>query len=93
MAKYYVQSGHVKLILDAADARQAAIDTFQWSCDKQATIHADSPLEHIQTAERYGWQLEDVIRVSEIGFDRRDAEEFDTLDIVAAWQGCTFPWG
>jgi hypothetical protein len=93
MAKYYVQSGHVKLILDAEDARQAAIDTFQWSCDKQTTIHADSPLEHVQMAEHFGWQLDDVIQVSELGFDRADSEQFDTLDIVAAWQGCAFPWG
>lgn len=93
MAKYYVQSGPVKLILDADSAHAAAIDTFQWTCDKQATIHTDSPLEHIQTAERLGWQLEEMIRVSELGFDSADAVEFDTLDIVGAWQGCAFPWG
>ena len=29
MAKYYVQSGPVQLILDAADAEQAAIMAFQ----------------------------------------------------------------
>ncbi len=92
MAKYYVQSGDVKLVFQARTARQAAIAAFQWSCDRQATIEAQSPLEHVQIAEARGWQLEQTIAVSERGFERADARVFDTLDIVAAWQGHSFPW-
>lgn len=92
MAKYYVQSGAVELVLQARTAKEAAVKAFQWSCDRQATIQASDPLEHVQFAERQGWQLEETIAVSERGFDQADARVFDTLDIVAAWQGLAFPW-
>ena len=92
MAKFYVESGKVSLVLQAANAHQAAIQAFQWSCDRQASLHTNCPLEHVQLAERLGWQLEETIFVSEQGFGQIDAEVFDTLDIVAAWQGFSFPW-
>jgi hypothetical protein len=92
MAKYYVQSGAVQLVLQARSPKRAAVAAFQWSCDRQATIDAESPLEHVHIAEQLGWQLEEVISVSERGFGHVDATVFDTLDIVAAWQGDSFPW-
>ncbi len=92
MAKYYVQSGSVKLIFQANNARRAAIAAFQWTCERQATIDAQSPLEHVQIAEQMGWQLEETITVSERGFDQPNSRSFDTLDIVAAWQASTVPW-
>jgi len=92
MAKYYVESGAVQLVLQARSAKQAAIAAFQWSCDRQATIDVESPLEHVQIAEQRGWQLEELIAVSERGFGQLDAKVFDTLDIVAAWQGQAYPW-
>jgi hypothetical protein len=93
MPKYYVESGPVKLVLDAEDAHEAAVKAFQWSCDKQATLDYASPLEHVQAAEELGWQLHETIEVSETGFQREDGTSFDTLEIVAAWQGFAFPWG
>ena len=92
MAKYYVQSGAVELVLQARSAREAAVKAFQWSCDRQASIHTNCPLEHVRLAEQMGWQLEDTICVSQRGFQQRDAVLFDTLDIVAAWQGFAFAW-
>ncbi len=92
MPKYYVESGRVALVLQAKSAKEAAIKAFQWSCDRQATIHAASPLQHIHIAERLGWQLEESIQVGERGFGQREARTFETLDIVAAWQGFAFPW-
>lgn len=92
MPKYYVHSGPVRLILDATTAREAAVRAFQWSCDRQATLQCDSPLEHVQRAEELGWQLHETIDVSETGFQQPDARTFDTLDIVAAWQAATVPW-
>jgi hypothetical protein len=92
MAKYYVESGAVKLVLQARSAKRAAVAAFQWSCDRQATIAAESPLEHVQIAEQRGWQLEEVILVSQRGFGHIDAIVFDTLDVVAAWQGDAYPW-
>ncbi len=92
MPKYYVKSGPVQLVLDADSAHQAAVKAFQWSCDKQATLDFASPLEHVQVAEELGWQLHETIEVSETGFHQPDAVIFETLDVVAAWQGYAFPW-
>jgi hypothetical protein len=92
MAKYYVQSGRVELILQARNAKEAAVKAFQWSCDRQATIQVQDPLEHVQLAERRGWQLDETIEVSERGFGQPDGRVFDTLEVVAAWQGYAFPW-
>jgi hypothetical protein len=68
------------------------VRAFQWTCDKQAEIRTASPLDHVQEAERNGWQLHDVIYVHEQGFGGPGGVLFDTLDIVAAWQGYSFPW-
>ena len=92
MAKYYVQSGQVRVVFDAENATEAAVKTFQWSCDKQAGIEAESPVEHQWQAEERGWLLADEIRVSEVGFGRVDALAFDTMNVVAIWQGTMFAW-
>lgn len=86
MPKYYVQSGPVRLVLQARSPQHAAIRVFQWSCQKQNTIRASTPLEHVLEAERRGWQLHDEIRVSEQGFDRLDAFTLDTVQVVIDWQ-------
>jgi len=92
MAKYYVESGQVRVVFDAENVTEAAVKTFQWTCDKQAGIEAESPLEHVFEAEERGWHLDDEIRVSEVGFGRNDALAFDTWEVVAIWQGTMFPW-
>jgi hypothetical protein len=85
MPKFYVQSGPVRLIFDAADAEQAAVMAFQWTCDQQAEIEAVSPLAHVLVAEEQGWQLEDEVWVNEQGFGLRDGQVFDTLEVFEAW--------
>jgi len=85
MPKFYVQSGRVRLVLEAESPQAAAVKAFEWTCEKQAEIEAASPLEHLQAAERHGWQLDDVILVNERGFGRLDAEPFDTAEIVESW--------
>lgn len=92
MAKYYVQSGRVRLVFDADNSLEAAVKAFQWTCDRQAEIFAESPLEHLWQAEASGWQVDDQIQVSETGFGSYDVEVFETLDVVAVWQGYAFPW-
>jgi hypothetical protein len=85
MPKFYVQSGPVRLIFDAANAEQAAVLAFQWTCDQQAEIEAASPLDHVLIAEQQGWQLEDEVVVHEQGFDRWDGQVFETHDVFEAW--------
>ena len=91
MPKFYVESGPVRLIFDAANAQQAAVMAFQWTCDKQAEIEAASPLDHLLEAEQRGWQLDDEVWVNEQGFSRGDGEVFQTLDIFEAWLRCPLP--
>jgi len=55
--KFYVESGPIRLILDAATAEEAAVKALQWTCDKQAEIQAVSPLDHMLEAEERGWHL------------------------------------
>jgi len=86
--KFYVESGPIHLILDAATAEKAAVKAFQWTCDKQTEIQAVSPLDHMLEAEERGWQLWDEIAVNEQGFGRWDGESFNTFDIVEAWLRC-----
>ena len=85
MPKFYVQSGPVRLILDAETAQQAAVTAFQWTCDKQAEIEAVTPLDHLLEAEERGCQLADEVTVNEQGFARWDGEVFETLAIFEAW--------
>jgi hypothetical protein len=81
-----------RVVFDAEDATEAAVRAFQWSCDKQAGIEAESPLEHLRETQEGGWQLDGKIRVSERGFGRDDALVLHTLDVVATWLGSLFPW-
>jgi hypothetical protein len=91
MPKYYVESGRVRLVLDAETAEQAAVRAFQWSSDRQAEIYAEPPSDLIREAEALEFQLGDGIAVNETGFGN-DAETFETLDIAAVWQECAFTW-
>ena len=91
MPKFYVESGPVRLIFDAATAEQAAVMAFQWTCDKQAEIEAASPLDHALEAEERGWQLGDEVHVNEQGFGLWDGEMFQALDIFEAWLRCPMP--
>jgi hypothetical protein len=89
--KFYVESGHVRLIFDTATAEQAAVMAFQWTCDKQVEIEAASPLDHVLEAEQRGWQLRDEVTVNEQGFGRWDGEVFETRDIFEAWLRSPMP--
>lgn len=85
MAKYYVESGPVRLVMSAQDELHAAVRAFQWTCDRQAEIDAASPLEHVLEAERLGVQLGDVVFVNERGFGRYDEWRRPTIDVLEAW--------
>jgi hypothetical protein len=83
MPKFYVQSGDVELVTTAIHARGAAIwgvhrtlsQSLPFLCDETTDVLVLDGLT----------RLGDTIRVSEQGFDRPDAAEFDTLDIVSEW--------
>ena len=78
MPRFYVQSGEVQVILDTSDAEQAAITVFQWWCECQT--------EAMFGGETEVCQLGNEMLVSETGFGAADAESFQTLDVLMAWQ-------
>jgi hypothetical protein len=78
MAKYYVQAGWVRLVLDARTPRDAALKAMQWSCDRQAEVLAEPADDRIREAEILEWQLDDQITVNERGFSNSVGDVFDT---------------
>jgi hypothetical protein len=85
MAKYYVESGPVKMVISAASELEAAMKTFQWTCDRQAEIGAETPVGHAREAERLGIQMHDIVWVNQRGFGRRNDWYCPTLEVVNAW--------
>lgn len=83
MAKFYVQSGSLEVVLQAHDSRCAAI----WAVHRTLSptlpflcAEAGDYLE-LEDASRLG----DTIRVSERGFGCPASAWYDTLDIVTEW--------
>ncbi|RCS40682.1 hypothetical protein DTL42_25280 [Bremerella cremea] len=87
MAKFYVESGSLRLIVDAADARRAAL----WAVHR-AMEHIlpneeeELDVDNLPEVEPVGSMvLGDAMRLSERGFENDDATQFETLDIVSEW--------
>ena len=86
MAKYYVRSGWVRLVLDARTPRDAALKAIQWSGERQAEVLAEPADDRIREAEILEWQLDDQITVNETGFAASRGRVFDTSELAAARQ-------
>ena len=89
MAKYYIQSGTVRTIVSADDCEKAALWTVHKIMQQVVPVYDDIEL----SAEEKGdvalvqgvMVLGNSIKVSERGFDRDDAEELDTFDLICHW--------
>ena len=84
MAKYYVRSGCVRLVLDARTARDAAVKAIQWSSNRLAEIFGEPERDFMREVEALDFQLDDKIDVSEVGFRSGGGQVFDVLDLPAA---------
>ena len=89
MAKYYLQSGSAKLILDSEDSQRAALWLVHRVMESIGDVYEDTTLDDDRKLDSAIVEsLLDLgvsIRVSEQGFDREDAESFETFDIVMYW--------
>lgn len=83
MPKFYVQSANLEMVLQANDARCAAIWAVHRTLSPLLPFLCDEPAD-CRAADRAG-RLGDTIRVNERGFDRPDSDIFDTLDIITEW--------
>jgi hypothetical protein len=83
MAKFYVQSGNLEVVLQAHDSRCAAIWAVHRTLSPSLPFLCDEAADYLPLAE--ACRLGDAIRVSERGFDSPAAAWFDTLDIITEW--------
>ena len=90
MAKYYVQSGNFRRVVSADNSRKAAI----WAVHEvmQQILPSDEPESSVPTGRLVGEHeprsvtvLSAKVRVNERGFDRDDAREMSTMEVVAEW--------
>ena len=86
MAKFYVQSGTLRAIVDSADAERAALwavhiameQVIPLDSDDEVLVQdSDGPTNMIALAE--------TIQLSEVGFDREDCLQIDTLEAFQHW--------
>jgi len=83
MPKFYVQSGGLKMVLQARDSRCAAIWAAHRTLSQSLPFLCEEPSDYAQLADLT--QLGETIHVSQRGFDRDDASVFETLDVVSEW--------
>ncbi len=87
MAKFYVQSGSVRAVVDSLDMDRATL----WVVNEVMTTTLpiddlsddEATVEHADRIE--GQYLSETIKVSEQGFDRDDACEIDVLNAFRHW--------
>jgi len=88
MAKYYVQSGNLRTIVQAESSRKAAIWAVHQAMQQVLPID-DGPSpksnNHDTDSPATVIMLTKKLKVSERGFDRSDVAELSTLEIMNEW--------
>ena len=89
MAKYYVESGTLRMVVQADDARKAALWAVHRALAQVLPVYEDESLTAEARFERvieHGCMvLGETLELSEIGFGRCDVERFETGDVVTEW--------
>jgi hypothetical protein len=85
MAKFYVQSGTLRGIVDCYDAECAAVWAVNRVMEKLVAIPVVEECDELAQNDIGMFALDDSIRLSEIGFDRDDYDEIDTHLAFVQW--------
>jgi hypothetical protein len=85
MAKFYVQSGTIRGIVDCYDAECAAVWAVNRVMEKLVSIPVVDDCDEESQNDIGMFALDDSIRLSELGFDRDDCEEIDTHMAFIQW--------
>lgn len=84
MTKYYVASGTFRLVVQANEARGAAIwAVHRGMCQLMPFLTDETP--QFLSLQSQPLELENSVRVSERGFESDEFEEFDTFEIMTEW--------
>jgi hypothetical protein len=86
MAKYYVESGNLQLVVHAKNGHGAAL----WAVHRSLAqlmpfISDDDDTNGAETPASDGVSLGAEITCNERGFGRGDGERFDTFELVTQW--------
>ena len=89
MAKFYIQSGTMRATLAAEDSRRAALWAVNQAMQQVVPVFDDPDLTPEQKSDNALVEgmlvLGGTIRLSEQGYDRDDAEEMNTFEVVTEW--------
>lgn len=89
MPKFYVQCGPVQTILSANSVDQAALAALDGSLQTHLWIYDDRDLSHQDCRHHLMLEalmhLEPTVRISQIGFDRTDADQVGTPETIDTW--------
>lgn len=89
MAKYYVQSGDQKMVMNATDPQGAALWMVHRTLEKDLAAYEDPSLteeERYEIALNHGLRKFDSdLAVNERGFDRKDSLTFSVIEIITVW--------
>ena len=86
MAKFYVQSGTLRAIVDSADAERAALWAVHTAMEQVMPLESDyGTAEKISNGPADMIALAETIELSELGFDREDCLRIDTFQAFQHW--------
>ncbi len=84
MAKFYVESGTLRMVITANNSRGAAL----WAAHRALSDVLPFVGEESENPTNDGTQrfkLGETIQVSQRGFDRSDCRRYTTLDLIKEW--------
>ncbi len=86
MAKFYVQSGTLRAIIDSEDADRAVLWAIHTAMEQVMPLESEQEsIEMIASGPTNMIALAETIELSEIGFDRDDCLRFDTFEAFQHW--------
>ena len=88
MAKYYVQSGTMRTVVQAESSRKAALWAVHQAMQQVLPMDDDPPVSVELNTENVSdgvAVLSQRLRISERGFDREDSTSMPTMGVVTEW--------
>ena len=86
MAKFYVQSGTLRAIIDSADAERAALWAVHTAMEQVMPLESEhATVEMVSSGPTDMIALSETIELSEVGFDREDCLRIDTFQAFQHW--------